>query len=110
PGAGRQALSLPVRLRPERRPLRRRREAANPPRGAGIRVAGLPDRRRQRPGANAITAPHSSLFSMADLSSVDLTNADLFWCCFQLADVRQARLVGANSLLCYTAVDLHPAE
>ena len=44
-GAGRQGLSLPVRLRPQRRPLRRRREAADAARGAGVVVARLQARR-----------------------------------------------------------------
>ena len=36
-----QGLSLPVRLRPQRRPLRRRHEAADAARSAGISVEGL---------------------------------------------------------------------
>ena len=36
-----QGLPLPVRLRQERRPLRRRGEAADAARGAGVRVAGV---------------------------------------------------------------------
>ena len=42
-GAGGQGLSLPVRLRPQRRPLRRRRETANAARGARVAVEGLQD-------------------------------------------------------------------
>ena len=40
-GAGRQGLPLPVRLRQELRPLRRRREAADAAGGAGVAVAGV---------------------------------------------------------------------
>ncbi len=47
-GAGRQGLSLPVRVRPQRRALRRRREAADAARGAGVAVEGLSDRRDER--------------------------------------------------------------
>ena len=46
---GRQGLSLPVRLRPQRRPLRRRREAADAARSAGVAVEGLSPRRDAKP-------------------------------------------------------------
>ena len=44
-GAGRQGLPLPVRVRPQRRPHRSRREAADPAGGAGVAVEGVSHRR-----------------------------------------------------------------
>ena len=44
-GAGRQSLRLPVHLQPQRRPLRPRRQAADPAAGARMALAGPPAQR-----------------------------------------------------------------